>query len=77
MATKIVQYQNHKEQDSEQYLIHGDDNIKAIRKKYSLLVLSNGNIVCNDIDLATTPINLGNAGDHNVTALSFDTHELL
>ena len=79
MATKISYQPTHeRENNTDKYAIC-KGTAEGLRSTANLLIQSNGQVVSNNSDVSSISgaINLGNQGDHNVTVLHFDTHELL
>lgn len=80
MATKIAYYPKHKNEDlldnENQYFIH-EGNYTGLRRTINLLIKEDGSVVDQGGEITEDrKLNLGNQGDHLVTVVHFDTHEL-
>ena len=81
MATKIAYYPTHRNEDlldkETQYLIHGSNFYSGVRRTINLLIQADGTVVDQGGEITQErELNLGNQGDHLVTLIHFDTHEL-
>ena len=81
MATKIAYYQTHRNPDlldnETQYFIHESDSYSGVRRTINLLIRADGKVVDQGGEITQERgLNLGNQGDHLVTLIHFDTHEL-